>query len=83
MGEIPALYSEETEQHQNIHDCHEAFEGGAFGSKKTFQLDCIVAEPNSRNLYCLKQGSNCSFISEELMLVPVDVEIHPYHVKEW
>lgn len=52
----------------------------AFWSKKTYRLDRIVAEPNSRVLYYLKNGPKRSFVAEELMLIPEDVEVPPEHV---
>ncbi|XP_057302760.1 uncharacterized protein LOC130636926 [Hydractinia symbiolongicarpus] len=53
----------------------------AFWSKKTYRLDRIVT--GTRLLYYLKEGPDRSFVSEELMLIPEDVEVPPEYVKEW
>lgn len=47
----------------------------------THRLDRIVA--GTRLLYYLDSGPERSFVAEELMLVPEDVEVPPEHVKEW
>ncbi|XP_057316766.1 uncharacterized protein LOC130657782 [Hydractinia symbiolongicarpus] len=53
----------------------------AFWSRNMYRLDRIVA--GSCVLYYLKDGPERSFVSEELMLIPEDVQIPPEHVKEW
>ncbi|XP_057302757.1 uncharacterized protein LOC130636923 [Hydractinia symbiolongicarpus] len=53
----------------------------AFWNKKTYRLDRIVT--GSRVLYYLKDGSERSFVLEELMQVPEDVKVPPQYVKEW
>lgn len=55
----------------------------AYWSKKTYRLYHIIAEPNIRVLYHLANGPYRSFVSEEWMQIPEDVEVPPVYVKEW
>ena len=52
-------------------------------SKKTYRLDKIIEDPGNRVLYYLKDGPIRSFVQEELMLVPEDIQLPPDHVKDW
>lgn len=54
-----------------------------FGVKKTYRLNYIIAEPNSRMLYYLERGPERNFVSEKLAEIPEDVEVPLEDVKEW
>ena len=52
-------------------------------SKNTYRLDRIVQEPHNRVLYCLLDGSNITFVREELMHISEDTQAPPDCVSEW
>lgn len=46
-------------------------------------MDSIIIQPNSCVLCYLEAGSERSFVSEELILIPKDVEVPSEYVKVW
>ena len=52
-------------------------------SKGTYRLREIVENTGNRVMYYLKYGPEKAFVSEELMLIPVDTELSPDYVQEW
>ena len=52
-------------------------------SKGTYRLREIVEDSGNRVMYCLKDGPEKAFISEELMLIPEDTELPPDCLQEW
>ena len=52
-------------------------------SKKTYRLREIVEDPGNCVMYCLKDGPDRAFVSEELMLIPEDTELPPDYIQNW
>ena len=42
-----------------------------------------MENPGNRVMYYLADGPERAFISEELMLIPKDIELPPDYVQEW
>ena len=42
-----------------------------------------MTEEGNRTIYYLQDGPGCSFVREELMLVPKDTQLPPDYVQEW
>ena len=42
-----------------------------------------MEDAGNQVMYCLKDGPERAFVSEELMLIPEDTELPPDYVKEW
>ena len=49
-------------------------------SKDTFRLNRIMEKPGNRVRYYLKDGPECAFVREKLMLIPEDTELPPEYV---
>ena len=52
-------------------------------SKNTYRLNRIVEQPGNHDLYCLEDGPDKSFVSEELMHIPEDTQVPPAWVSKW
>ena len=52
-------------------------------SKASYRLREITENAGNRVMYYLADGSQRSFVSEELMLIPEDTELSPDYVHEW
>ena len=52
-------------------------------SKNTYSLDRFVQEPGNCVLYCLQDGQDRAFVSEELMRIPEDTQVPPERVSKW
>ena len=52
-------------------------------SKASYRLREIVEHPGNRVMYCLLDGPERAFVSEELMLIPYDTELPPDYLQEW
>ena len=52
-------------------------------SKGTYRLREIVENPGNHVMYYLLDRPERAFVSEELMLIPEDTELHPDYVQEW
>ena len=52
-------------------------------SKASYRLREIEENPANRVMYYLKDGPERSFVSEELMLIPEDIELPPDYVQAW
>ena len=52
-------------------------------SKGTYRLREIVENPGNHVIYYLRDGLERAFVSEELMLIPEDIELPPDYVQEW
>ena len=52
-------------------------------SKGTYRLREIMENPGNRVMYYLLNGPKRASVSEELMLIPEDTELHPDYVQEW
>ena len=50
-------------------------------SKKTYRLREIVEDSGNRVMYYPKDGPERAFVSEGLMLIPGDTELHPDYVQ--
>ena len=51
-------------------------------SKASYRLREIVENPGNRVMYCLLNGPERAFVSEELMLIPKDTELPPDYDQE-
>ena len=52
-------------------------------SKGTYRLREIVENPGNCVMYHLLDRPEQAFVSEELMLIPEDTELHPDYFQEW
>ena len=52
-------------------------------SKASYRLREVVKSPSNHMMYCLADGPERAFVSEELMLIPEDTELPPDYVQEW
>ena len=52
-------------------------------SKGTYRLREIVENPGNHVMYYLKDGPERASVSEELMLIPEDIELPPDYVQGW
>ena len=52
-------------------------------SKKTYRLKEIVEDSGNHVMYYLSDGHERAFVSEELMLIPEDIELPPDYVQAW
>ena len=52
-------------------------------SKASYRLREVVKSPGNRVMYCLLNGPERAFVSEELMQIPEDTELPPDYVQEW
>ena len=52
-------------------------------SKKTYRLREIVEDHSNCAMYHLSDGPERAFVSEELMLIPEDIELPPDYVQNW
>ena len=52
-------------------------------SKKTYRLREVVEDLGNRMMYYLSDGPERAFVSEELMLIPEDIELPPDYVQNW
>ena len=52
-------------------------------SKGTYRLREIVENPGNHVVYYLRDAPEQAFVSEELMLIPEDIELPPDYVQEW
>ena len=52
-------------------------------SKASYRLKEIVENPGNRVTYYLLNGPERAFVSEELMLIPEDIELPPNYVQAW
>ena len=50
-------------------------------SKASNRLREVVESPGNRVMYCLADGPERAFVSEELMLIPEDTELPPDYVQ--
>ena len=52
-------------------------------SKLTYRLIEIVENPGNHMMYYLLDRPERAFVSEELILIPEDTELHPDYSQEW
>ena len=52
-------------------------------SKATYRLREVVENPANWVMYYLSDGPERAFISEELILIPEDIELPPDYVQKW
>ena len=52
-------------------------------SKGAYILREVVENPGNRVMYYLRDGLEKAFVSEELMLIPEDIELPPDYVQKW
>ena len=52
-------------------------------SKGTYRLREIAENPSNHVMHYLLDGPERAFVSEELMLIPEDTELHPDYIQEW
>ena len=52
-------------------------------SEGTYRLREIAENPGNHVMYYLADLPERAFVSEELMLIPEDTELHPDYVQEW
>ena len=52
-------------------------------SKGIYSLREVMENPGNRVMYCLRDGPDRAFVSEELMLIPEDTELPPDYIQEW
>ena len=52
-------------------------------SKASYRLKEIVENPGNRVMYYLLNGPERAFVSDELMLIPEDIELPPDYVHVW
>ena len=52
-------------------------------SKGTYTLREIIEDAGNRVMFYRKDGPEQALVSEELMLIPEDTELHPDYVQEW
>ena len=73
------------------HDDRRRRATGGIWSKGTYRLRKIVEDAGNRVMYYLLNGLESAlapapqraFVSEELMLIPEDIELPPDYVQEW
>ena len=51
--------------------------------KVSYKLRKVVESPGNLMMYCLADGAERAFVSDELMLIPEDTELPPDYVQEW
>ena len=65
------------------HDDHWCRATDGVWSKGTYRLREIIEDTGNHVMYCLKDGPERAFVSEELMLISEDTELPPDYVQEW
>ena len=70
-------------QSNEEHDDQQCRATDKIWSKGTYRLREIVENLGNCVMYYLLDGPERAFVSEELMLIPEDTELHPDYVQEW
>ena len=52
-------------------------------SEATYKFCKIVKDSGNWVMYCLSNGPDRAFVSEELMLIPEDTKLPPNYIKKW